>query len=64
MHIKKLFKKKEFLYYTGGPLCTGENLRGTFIENVKKSKINPPYYICTCKFDASLVLVYRQFGSI
>jgi hypothetical protein len=20
------------------------NLRGTFVENVKKSKINPPYY--------------------
>jgi hypothetical protein len=26
MHLKKIFKKKEFLYYTGGPLCTGENL--------------------------------------
>jgi hypothetical protein len=23
------------------------NLRGTFVENVKKSKINPPY--CTCR---------------
>jgi hypothetical protein len=22
MHLKKLFKNKEFLYYTGGPLCT------------------------------------------
>jgi hypothetical protein len=26
MHLKKLLKKKEFLYYTGGPLCTEENL--------------------------------------
>jgi hypothetical protein len=24
--FKKLFKKKEFLYYTGGPLSTDENL--------------------------------------
>jgi hypothetical protein len=24
--LKKLFKKKEFLYYTGGPLRTDENL--------------------------------------
>jgi hypothetical protein len=22
MYLKNLFKKKEFLYYTGGPLCT------------------------------------------
>jgi hypothetical protein len=26
MHIKKLLKKKEFLYYTGGTLRTSENL--------------------------------------
>jgi hypothetical protein len=24
MHLKKLFKKKEFLYYTGDPLCAVE----------------------------------------
>jgi hypothetical protein len=26
MHLKKQFKKKEFLYYTGGTLCTGGTL--------------------------------------
>jgi hypothetical protein len=34
---------KNFFFGTFGRYVT--NLRGTFVENVKKSKINPPY--CT-----------------
>jgi hypothetical protein len=26
MHLKKVIIEKELLYYTGGPLCTDENL--------------------------------------